>query len=87
MRRSIREVNMNMIDAAALEMVGKVKGIARALLCLGAGAIFSLVPVNQDRVAICRSFSHSFLKSLRFLAAARNEWARANWRYARAADL
>ena len=47
MRRSIREVNMNMIDAAALEMIGKVKGIARALLCLDAGAIFPLVPVNQ----------------------------------------
>ena len=49
MRRSIREVNMNMIDAAALEMVGKVKGIARALLCLGAGAIFSLVRSTRLR--------------------------------------
>jgi hypothetical protein len=38
---------MNMIDSPALEMVGKVKGITRALLCLHAGAIFPLVPVNQ----------------------------------------
>ena len=56
MRRSIREVNMNMIDAATLEMVGKVKGIACALLCLDAGAIFSLVPANQ----IARPFAVSF---------------------------
>ena len=47
MRRSIREVHMKMIDAASLEMVGKVKSITRALLCLHAGAIFPLVPVNQ----------------------------------------
>jgi hypothetical protein len=47
---------MNMIDAAALEMVGKVKGIARALFCLHAGTIFSLVPVNQ----VARPFAVRF---------------------------
>jgi hypothetical protein len=55
-RRSIREVHMNMIHAAALEMIGKVKGITRALLCLDAGAIFSLVPVNQ----VARPFAIRF---------------------------
>ena len=36
-----------MIHAAALEMVGKVKGVARALPCLHTGAILSLMPGNQ----------------------------------------
>src|SRR5437868_13888796 len=38
---------MDMVDATALEMVRKVKGITRALLCLHTGAIFPLVPVDQ----------------------------------------
>jgi len=55
-RRSIREVNMNMIDTAALEIVGKVKGIARALLRLDTRAIFSLVAINQ----VARPFAVRF---------------------------
>jgi hypothetical protein len=56
MRRSIREVNMNMIDSAALEIVGKVKGITRTLLCLRTGTIFLLMPVNQ----VARPFALRF---------------------------
>ena len=56
MRRSIREVNMNMVDTATFKMVGKVKGVARALLCLDAGTIFSLVPVDQ----VARPFAIGF---------------------------
>ncbi len=56
MRRSIREVNMNMIDTAALEMVGKVKSISRALLRLDTRAILSLVPINQ----VARPFAVHF---------------------------
>jgi hypothetical protein len=47
---------MNMIDPAALEMVGKVKGVARALFCLHARAIFLVVLLNQ----VARPFAVCF---------------------------
>src|SRR5205809_7145989 len=63
MRGSIREVHMDMVDATALEMVCKVKGITRALLCLHTGAIFPLMPVDQ----FLRPFAVRFRVSFRNL--------------------
>ena len=46
-RRAIREVHMKMIDPAAREEVRKIESVARSLLCLHAGAIFLLVPIDE----------------------------------------
>src|SRR5260370_22782697 len=46
-RCAVGKMNVKMIDAAAYEKLGEVKGIARSLLGLHLPTVFLLVPINK----------------------------------------